>query len=1137
LSILGVFRDNEAVRRVLRAAEGAGGDTTVGGVQGAALLLFSLAFAEDMKGPLLSVFPDEDRMSLFAAEMGRLMDIEAVSRDWELLVFPDYDICELNNAAAVRERRRKRLAVISALYNDAGADNKWFLATPESAARKTMGPDMFRSLSLRLKQGEQIRMEWIEDALMRAGYQRKRTVEHEGEYSVRGGMVDIYPAQSDYPVRVELAGDAIDEIRAFDVETQRSSNKIGEALACPCFEALIGNAAGDLSGLREDYRALVERGINFDGAILYPDLFGATANPLRDGWFDYRLVFNGYQCEEERKRRAAEAAAWLDRNEYAEPERLMASLYITAGEETKSGLRTVWLNPAARPGSDEIVLPVSLLPPLPLNLTAVADRLRKESQRGAVFVVSKYKKRLERFLEDENITSVITLEGDLQGGFSLGEGEMFVFTDSEMFRHPPKRPVSRERRPKDRTPIIAPEDIREGDFVVHADHGIGIYEGIVQQQSAEGAQKDFFRIKYARGDVLFVPVEQIDRIEKYIGGDTALPKIYPLHSARWGKVKQKVRKKVEELAAQLFRLYQERESVEGYPFSGDNLFLNELSESFPYDETEDQRVAIEEVYADMERRRPMDRLIYGDVGFGKTEVAVRAAFKAALDKKQTALLTPTTILAHQHGETLRERLARFPVTVEVISRFRSPKEQKEILKRLASGEVDIIVGTHRLLSKDVQFRNLGLVIVDEEQRFGVKHKETLKMMKTNVDVLTLTATPIPRTLNMSMIGLRDISMIETPPEDRKSVITFVEEWNTNSLYIAIERELARGGQVYFVHNDIASIDKIRSLLETAFPDARIAVCHGQMPERQIELTMIDFYNNDYDILISTTIIENGLDIPNVNTLIVNAAENFGLAQLYQLRGRVGRSYRQSYAYMFHGPEQFLSERSRKRLDAIRDFAELGSGYRLAMKDLEIRGAGNILGGEQHGYITEVGFNLYCQMLAESVERFKGMPLSARHPVEVELNADSYIPEDYIDDQLRRTAFYKRITGSRRPEQIDEIAVEIQDRYGAAPAPMKNFIMQAKIRLYAGDAGISKIKTHPHSGLTDIVFIDDEAFERFKGAPYPQSLTFEVVYLKDRVRLMHENARPARVVQEILDYVEFVGEIYKSEAPEDDSQWS
>jgi len=1130
MSLLGTFKKNKAVRDALFESQGATSKSVVSNLDGVALLLFSLALADDLKGPIVSVFPGEDRMNLFEQEISWLLESHGMADRWEILLLPDYEVYEIiNSPNAVRDRRRRRLHTLRALYMDDNRKRKWVLSTPAGIARKTMTPAVFRELTLAVAEGDAVSMADIEDSLFKAGYQRRKNVEKEGDFAVRGGMIDIFPSQDETPVRVEMAGNRVDEIREFNPETQRSSRRIGKVVACPCSEAAVSTLKGDISVLRKDYRELVERGIYFDGSILYPDLFGSTANPVLDGWLSEMLVFNEELCVRERERERREAIAWLAKNEYDHPELLYDNIYA---EIKESDVRKIALEPSAGGGGRR--LPVSMLPPLPLNLTAIAERIRKEESRGPVYIISKYRSRLERFLEEENIMSAVTIEGDLRGGFSLGDADMFVFTDSEMFHRAPAQKTKKpKKRSKDRVPIAAPEDIRKGDYVVHSDHGIGMFDGIVKQSLGEGVSKDFFRIKYARDDVLFVPVDQIDRIEKYIGGSSSLPKIYPLHSGRWAKVKQKVRKKVEEMAAELYRLYQERANVPGYQFSGDNIFMNELSESFPYEETDDQVLTIEEVLADMQKPSPMDRLVYGDVGYGKTEVALRAAFKATLDKKQVALLAPTTILAHQHFKTFSERLARFPVTIDVISRFRSRKEQNLTLKNLATGELDIIIGTHRLLSKDIVFRDLGLLIVDEEQRFGVKHKETLKMMTRNVDVLTLTATPIPRTLNMSMIGLRDMSLIETAPHERKAVRTFVEEWNTASLYVAIERELARGGQVYFVHNDIETIEKIRAFLQNSFEKARIAVCHGKMPETQIEQTMIEFDNNEYDILVSTTIIENGLDIPNVNTLIVNSAENFGLAQLYQLRGRVGRSYRQSYAYIFHSPWDHLNRQARERLEAIRDFDDLGSGYRLAMKDLEIRGAGNLLGREQHGFVTEVGFNLYCQMLSESVDRFKGLKVEARPVVEVDLQVDSFIPESYVDDQLKRAAFYKKITGAQELEKIDVIVDEMQDRYGEAPVPFKNFIAQSKIRLLAPALGVEKIKTHPRSQLTDIIFRSETAFSKFRRLPFPRGLTIEVVDLKDRVRLIHENMKPRRVVSEILEYIIFAADEYEKETGQDD----
>ncbi|MFC1474473.1 transcription-repair coupling factor [bacterium] len=1121
MTLLDSFEKSAGVRRALDEAEAAL-SSSVGNAHGVALLLFSIASAARAGGPVLTILPDYDSLSLFDSELAWLLENENLSDRWDVLRLPDYDIADLDAPSAIVETRRRRLWALDALYNG-GGHTPWVLATMRGAARKTMSARMFRDMTLFLREGEKKPMKVFMDALVKNGYERKKIVRSPGDFCVRGGMIDVFPAHAEEPFRMEMAGDTIEEIRAFNTETQRSSGRLEEVRVCACSEAAVHSVRGSMDDLREDHRLLVERGIYFDGAVLYPETFGADANPLLDGLFTAIMTVDPEKTAQEYKLREENALKWLEWNEFGDPAGLYEKIYTDiSGDIPQSQKTSLHVYTADK---SAVQLPVDRLPPLPMKLSAIADKIRSKAARGQVLIISKYKKRLDRFLEDEGITSVTTREGDVRGGVCVTDLPLFIFTDSDMFHRPPSARRDRPRKKrKDRMPVRAPEDLSEGDFVVHVDHGVGVYEGIGRQSSGDGYQRDFFRIKYARGDILFVPIEQVDRIEKYIGAEASLPKVYPLHSKRWENVKKKVRKKVEDMAGVLFRLYQDRKHVTGHAFSGDNVFIQELEESFPYEETDDQAASIDDVIKDMQRGAPMDRLVYGDVGFGKTEVAIRAAFKATLDKKQVAVLAPTTILAHQHGETFRERLARFPVSVDVLSRFKNRTEQKDILKRLEAGELDIVIGTHRLLSKDVKFKDLGLLVVDEEQRFGVKHKETMKLLKANIDVLTLTATPIPRTLNMSMIGLRDMSMISTPPEDRRAVKTFVEEFNTNSIYVALHRELARDGQVYYVHNRIETIDAPRTFIENAFPDARVAVTHGKMPEREIERNMVDFYNGEYDILVSTTIIENGLDIPNVNTIIVVEAENFGLGQMYQLRGRVGRSYRQSYAYFFHSPIDTVNDKGRARLSAIHELADLGSGYRLAMKDLEIRGAGNLLGREQHGYVRDIGFHLYCRMLEESVRKISGVdteePLP---PAEVDFTVDSFIPDDYIDDTMQRTLFYRRVMACSDADELDITASEIVDRYGPLPLPAKRFFLQARIRLTAALLGIVKIKTHPKIEYTEIMFHTPQHKVRFQEGPYPIALTLNVEHMPDTTRVEHPGATLDRAMEEILIYLKFVAE--------------
>jgi len=651
--------------------------------------------------------------------------------------------------------------------------------------------------------------------------------------------------------------------------------------------------------------------------------------------------------------------------------------------------------------------------------------------------------------------NIIITQGSLNNGFQYPLIGFVVISEREVFGSDKKRRKSSRRKSKG-IDIDFFTDLNLGDYVVHHTHGIGQYVGI-QKLVVDGIHKDYLKIKYRDGDFLYIPTSQLDTIQKYIGTEGKAPKLNKLGGSDWIKTKKKVKESLKELAEDLLKLYAERKAIKGHSFSRDTVWQKEFEEQFPYEETEDQLRCTEEIKKDMESDKPMDRLLCGDVGYGKTEVALRAAFKAVMDGKQVAFLVPTTVLAQQHYNNFIERMKNFPVTVEMISRFRTKAEQNRILKDLKKGQVDILIGTHRLIQKDIQFKDLGLLIIDEEQRFGVAHKERLKNIKPNVDVLTLTATPIPRTLHMSLIGIRDISVLEEPPEERYPVQTYVMEYNTDIIRDAISRELARGGQVYYLYNRVRSIEVKASQVKEMIPEARIGIAHGQMEERKLEDVMLKFMRGEFDILICTTIIESGLDLPNVNTLIVEDADKMGLSQLYQLRGRVGRSNRLAYAYITYKKDKVLSEIAEKRLQTIKEFTEFGSGFKIAMRDLEIRGAGNILGPEQHGHIESVGYDMYCRLLDEAIRELKGeLPVEKELEVNIDLNVDAYIDDKYIDKEMQKIEMYKKIASIQDEQDVIDIKDELIDRYGDLPKQVENLISIAHIKALASKSGITSI---------------------------------------------------------------------------------
>jgi len=704
-------------------------------------------------------------------------------------------------------------------------------------------------------------------------------------------------------------------------------------------------------------------------------------------------------------------------------------------------------------------------------LKSEMDRWKKNQY--SVLVLANNQERLEKLeqvLQDYDIQAEIQkdkdriakgkiqlMEGSLQSGFELPLLKLAVITEEELFKTKVKKSSARRQKLSNAERIKSYSELKIGDYVVHVNHGIGKYLGIETLQ-INGIHKDYLHLRYQGSDKLYVPVDQIDLVQKYVGSESKEPKIYKLGGNDWKKVKKKVESSVQDIADDLIKLYAEREAAVGYGFSPDGEMQREFESSFAYQETDDQLRSIHEIKKDMERERPMDRLLCGDVGYGKTEVAIRAAFKAIADGKQVAFLVPTTILAQQHYETLRERFQDYPIEIGLLSRFRTRKQQTDTIKGLKAGTFDIVVGTHRILSKDITYRDLGLLIIDEEQRFGVTHKEKIKQLKTNVDVLTLTATPIPRTLHMSMLGVRDLSVIETPPENRFPIQTYVMEYNGGLVREAIERELARNGQIYFLYNRVEDIERKAEEISMLVPDARVTYAHGQMTENELESVMLSFLEGEFDVLVSTTIIETGVDIPNVNTLIVQDADRMGLSQLYQLRGRVGRSNRVAYAYFTYRKDKVLTEVAEKRLQAIKEFTELGSGFKIAMRDLTIRGAGNLLGAQQHGFIDSVGFDLYSQMLKEAIEERKGtFDEQQKQTIDLDLDIDAYIPDFYINDGQQKIEMYKRFRGVSSFDELSELQDEMVDRFGDYPSEVAYLFKLTEMKLYGKAAGVELIK--------------------------------------------------------------------------------
>ena len=1078
------------------------------------LVLASLAHNAFADRPILVVAAKPDRAQALYESL-RAYGLATPDR---LVRFPEPSALFYERAPWPREIVAERLQVLARLTNDLPKVANLREAPPiivasvRSLMFRTLPTRAFRLGTRALTKNQTVNLDQLLEAWIGFGYESVSTVLSPGEFSRRGGIVDVFPPALPRPIRIELFGDEVESLREFDPASQRSLEALEQVMITPATELLPKNGpqaaekikTWDTSVLPDDQEEMFEKdrkgligGVPFRGIEFYLPLLHSDAVSLLE-YLPRSAVIALDDGDEIADTWSELEEQAIDLRRSAEEDRALPPgfpvPYITWDEwrEKLAGRSIVALGEELHPDEDH-----SLTSALPFSpgqrfggqLKPFIEHIGQlRTMNDAVVVVSRQASRLaELWAERDHLRppvhsvldrpaprALIFVQGLLDEGWTLrgitpreeverrsvGLWSLHVITDAEIFGW--SRPQPRRRgKPKAITPEQFFADLQPGDYVVHIDHGIGIFQGLIKL-TLEGIENEYLQVAYASGDKLYVPIHQADRLSKYIGAEDHAPDIHRLGTADWSQVRSKAKEAALAVARELLELYAVRELAPGFAFTGDTPWQNELEASFPYLETEDQLRAIRAVKVDMQKPQPMDRLICGDVGYGKTEVALRAAFKAVQDGKQVAVLVPTTILAQQHYNTFLTRLAAFPVSVEMLSRFRSEKEQDAILQRLREGNVDMLIGTHRLLQPDVMFKDLGLLIIDEEQRFGVTHKEQLKKMRTEVDVLTLTATPIPRTLYMSLVGVRDISTIDTPPEERLPVATYVGEYDDHLVRQAILRELDRGGQVFFVHNRVLGIEQIADRLAKVVPEARTGIGHGQMDEHQLEKVMIDFVKGDIDVLLCTSIIESGLDIPNANTLIVDRSDRFGLAQLYQLRGRVGRGAARAYAYFLYDKASGMTEDARRRLDAIREANDLGMGYSIAMRDLEIRGAGDLLGMRQSGHISAVGFDLYTKLLQRAVSEMRAlrdgtpapsMPLTG---VNIDLPLQAHVPTDYVTNEGLRLQLYRRMGNITAAQEIDALAQELADRFGPPPKAVENLMFQLHLKVLAARAQVSAI---------------------------------------------------------------------------------
>ncbi len=1095
---------------------------------GSSLPLILAELLRSERRPLLVVTAGMERAEDIAGDLEFFGVANALHYPkWEVLPYDEDDLS--------LEVTAKTLDVFEAIERrrgDAKGEPFAIVAPVDALMQRVLPGQRIKDLTVRIKWGERVDLDKLDAALAAAGYEREPIVEARGEFSIRGGIVDVFPLNSENPIRIDLFGDEIESIRTFDVSTQRSLADLGadaELIIAP-------------SHLKQQVMAFLKEGGSNGSKLetlfdhLPADTLVVLESPER-----FAEVCEYFQNAVERQYEIAKKTLEF----IAAPDALILRPEAVPAAIAKFRRIEYSANPpAAARGSVHVRFEQTNYAGDTSELDSWIAQIRKFQQKDYLVAVvcdnDGQVQRFEELLRDKEIGAVavyasgwsegfelknvlhgvqdvLLLVGGVQTGFALPDARLCLMTDREIFGRYKRRFVYKKIYKG--KPIHSSNEIRRGDYVVHVDHGIGKFQGM-RAQELDGRMVDLIEIEYANNDKLLVPVEKINKVQKYSAHEGLEPNLDRLGSSKWAKRREKHSEEIERLAEELLQLYANRQIAQRPPHGEDTRLQLEFESSFLYQETPDQMQAIVDAKKDMEKARPMDRLVCGDVGYGKTEVAIRAIFKCVQSGRQAAVLCPTTILAQQHFNNFRERFADYPVRIEMISRFRKPQEVKDVKAKLKTGEVQVVVGTHALLAKDVVFQNLGLVVVDEEQRFGVRAKERLKEMRTEIDILTLSATPIPRTLHLALSGLRDLSLITTPPPDRQPIKTRIISFEESQIAEAILRELNRGGQVYFVHNRVATIEEVMRRLKEIVPHARITYAHGQMDENQLEETMLKFIDRQFDILISTTIIESGVDIPNCNTIIINRADAFGLSQLYQLRGRVGREKRRAYAYLIVPQGRAITESAVKRLAAIEEFAELGVGFSIAMRDLEIRGAGDILGKAQHGAISEIGFELFCELLEDRVRERRGDLPPAFHDVDMKWDANAFLPPHFIPMEAQRVTFYKRLASARTVKDLEDTHAEMKDRYGDLPEPAANLMQTYRIRILSQPHHFGAIRKSQNK--IRLTLIHPQAREREKefveaAGKVPKIISAHADTFDQIVLTLKQDVTPIEAFNVLLEY--------------------